>query len=433
MKKIKAILIGAGQRGYEVYGKYALKHKDTVQFVAVVEPDEKRRQRFAGEHNISPDLCFENWDDIANRGNFADAVFICTQDRLHVKPTLTALRKGYHVLLEKPMATTADECLTMGEVAKRYDRIFAICHVLRYSNFFMKIKEILSAGTIGEIININLAENVSFWHQAHSFVRGNWNNSDITSPMILQKCCHDMDIISWLIEKKCRKVSSFGDLTHFKSKNAPEGSKERCTEDCAIKESCCFNAEKFYLGNDINWPVSVISTDLSVQGRRKAIETGKYGRCVYHCNNNVVDHQISIMEFENGITASLSMSAFTQNCYRSIHIMGTKGEIQADMNKFGNDAKRNEIICKDFLTGQTTIDRVDDNGLMTGHEGADTLLAKDFINLVSQDGGDSKSSADKSIESHLMSLAAEKSRKEQRTVFLDELWGNSRNRSAYSK
>ncbi len=419
---VTAILLGAGQRGYEVYGACALRHPDEVKFVAVAEPDPARRERFARDHQIPAENVFESWQEILAQPKLADAAVICTQDQMHTEPTLAALKAGYHVLLEKPMSPNASECIAMGKLAEEYNRIFSICHVLRYSAFFSTIKQIIDSGKIGEVVNIKHAEDVGFWHQAHSFVRGNWRNSDETSPMILQKCCHDMDIILWLMNKSCTKVSSMGSLTYFKPENAPEGSTMRCTEDCKVKDTCPFNAERFYLGDKTDWPVSVISADTSLEARRHALETGPYGRCVFHCDNNVVDHQVANMEFEGGATASLTMCAFTPDPARSIEVMGTKGCIHADMHKFGRDASHNEIFVFDFLTKKLETIEVDDGGVNTGHEGADEQLTMGFVKEVAAHNAEGRTSASRSVESHLMSLAAEKARVENRVVDMAEMW-----------
>lgn len=422
---VNAVLIGAGQRGYEVYGECALEHPSDLRFIAVAEPDEARRKRFAQAHKIPEELCFDSWEKILEQPKLADAAFICTQDRMHTEPTLKALEKGYHVLLEKPMSPVAGECIAMGKYAEKYNRIFSICHVLRYSEFFSAIKEVVDSGKIGEIINIKHAENVGFWHQAHSFVRGNWRNSDETSPMILQKCCHDMDIILWLMNQSCTKVSSFGSLEYFKPENAPAGATERCIDACPAKDTCPFNAEKFYLGENTHWPVSVISEDMSLEARRKALENGPYGRCVYQCDNNVVDHQVTALEFQGGATATLTMCAFTPDCTRFIEVMGTKGYLRAEMKKFGELARHNEIVVEDFLTGKKEIIPVSDFGLMTGHEGADVLLTMGFVKQVAEHDSEGKTSASRSVESHLMSLAAEKSRLENRQISMEEMWAMS--------
>jgi len=419
---VTAVLLGAGQRGYEVYGKAALGNPEKLKFVAVAEPNEARRTRFALEHKIPDENIFSSWQELLERPKMADAAFICTQDRMHTEPTLKALKAGYHVLLEKPMSPDPAECIAMGKYAEKYDRILSICHVLRYSAFYTTIKKIVDSGRIGQIVNIRHSENVGYWHQAHSFVRGNWRNSQETSPMILQKCCHDMDVILWLMNRSCVKVSSFGSLTYFCRENAPQGAPARCTDNCPAKDTCIFNAERFYLGQNVNWPVSVISEDTSLEARRHALENGPYGRCVYYCDNNVVDHQVVAMEFEGGATATHTMTAFTPDCTRAIEVMGTKGYITAEMKKFGDTAHRNEIIVTDFLTGEIEHIEVDDHGLMTGHEGADVLLTIGFADQVASHDINGKTSAARSVESHLMSLAAEKSRVENRQIPMEEMW-----------
>lgn len=419
---VTAVLIGAGQRGYEVYGKCALGHPDELKFVAVAEPITARRERFAKEHGIPPERCFPSWENLLEQPKMADAAFICTQDRMHTEPTLKALEQGYHVLLEKPMSPVAEECIAMGRYAERYNRIFSICHVLRYSEFFSTIKQIIESGRLGEIVNIKHAENVGYWHQAHSFVRGNWRNSQETSPMILQKCCHDMDIILWLMNKSCKKVSSMGSLQYFKKENAPAGAPARCTDGCPAADGCPFNAERFYLSENVQWPVSVISEDTSLEARRQALETGPYGRCVYQCDNNVVDHQVTVLEFEGGATATLTMCAFTPDCTRAIEVMGTKGYLCAEMKKFGDTARHNEISVFDYLTQTVKKIEVDDHGLMTGHEGADVLLTMGFIRQVAEHDANGRTAAARSVESHLMSLAAERSRMENRQVTMEEMW-----------
>lgn len=421
---VTAVLIGAGQRGYEVYGKCALGHPKEFKFIALAEPDIARRERFAREHQIAPSLCFDSYETLLQQPKLADAAFVCTQDRMHTEPTLQALKLGYHVLLEKPMSPDSQECIMMGKCAEIYQRIFSICHVLRYSELYGAIKQVIDQGTIGEIVNIKHAENVGYWHQAHSFVRGNWRNTKETSPMILQKSCHDMDIILWLIGKRCKAIASMGGLKLFRAENAPDGAPARCTDACPEAHTCLFNAERFYLGENTAWPVSVISEDLSLEARRKALEKGPYGRCVYRCDNDVVDHQVISMEFEGGATASMSMCAFTPEPSRATEIMGTKGYIKADMQKFGDAAKQNEIHIHRFSSTEPEIIKVNDFGLMTGHEGADVALTLAFIKQVASMDTDGRTSASRSVESHLMSLAAEKSRVEGRRINMDEMWAS---------
>ena len=197
------------------------------------------------------------------------------------------------------------------ETARKRGKVLSVCHVLRYTPFFSKIKELLDKGCIGRLISIQHNENVGYWHYAHSFVRGNWRNSEDSSPMILAKSCHDMDIMLWLAGADCRSISSYGSLTHFKSENAPEGAPYRCMDGCPVQNECPYYAPRLYLTENTSWPTSVISADTGIEARTKALREGPYGRCVYRCDNNVVDHQVVAIEFKNDVTAVFTMSAFT--------------------------------------------------------------------------------------------------------------------------
>ncbi len=417
MKQVTAVLVGAGQRGGHAYARYALNHPDELRFVAVAEPDDERRQIFKEQHKIADDMCFSSWEQLVNKPKLADAMLICTQDRMHFYPTINALEKGYHVLLEKPMSPDPKECITMGEYATKYDRVFTICHVLRYSPFFGTIKKLLDCERIGKLISIQHNENVGYWHQAHSFVRGSWRNSKESSPMILAKCCHDMDILLWLAGAECTYISSFGSLSHFKMENAPAGAPKRCLDGCPVAAECQYYAPRQYLGENTDWPTASISNDLSIEARTKALKEGPYGRCVYHCDNNVVDHQVVNIEFANSVTAAFTMSAFTNESDRTIKLMGTRGEIRGAMEK-------GEIEITDFLTGKKEI--IIKEHTESSHGGGDDGIMRDFTQLVRSDnGGVGLTSADISVQSHIMAFAAEKSRIDKEVIdikkFINEL------------
>lgn len=414
MKKITAVLLGAGQRGAGAYAPYALKYPEEIEFVAVAEPIKERREEFCKEHNIEDKYAFESWEQLLEQTKLADAILICTQDRMHYDPTIKSLEKGYHVLLEKPMSNDPKECVMMGEYAKKYNRVFSICHVLRYTPFFRTIKEIIERGTIGKLMSIQHIENVAYWHQAHSFVRGNWRNSNETSPMILAKSCHDMDIISWMVGSKCKNVSSFGSLGHFKEENAPEGATKRCLDGCKVKDICPYYAPKIYIDWTENWQADVlrkvVSNDTSTEAIMKALKEGPYGRCVYYCDNDVVDHQVVNLEFENGETVAFTMCAFTYEGGRSIKVMGSIGQIRADMEK-------NIIEVTSFLNGEK--EEIKINVEVDGHGGGDTGIMRDFIELVRNDGKiEGVTSAAISVQSHMIALAAEKSRVENSIIDL---------------
>ncbi|MDU5144528.1 MAG: Gfo/Idh/MocA family oxidoreductase [Paenibacillus dendritiformis] len=413
MKKVKLALIGAGLRGVN-YTNYALEHPVEAEVVAVAEPVEERRMSFQQAHRLPDEMCFADWREMMNRPKLADAVLICTQDYMHYGPTMRALECGYHVLLEKPMSPKPLECIRMGERARQAGLVFSICHVLRYTRFFGTIKQMLEEGRIGRLMSIQHNENVGYWHQAHSFVRGNWRNADETSPMILAKSCHDMDILLWLAGESCTNVASFGRLSHFKAENAPAGAPKRCLDGCPAAEDCLYYAPKTYLTDEDNWMKLAISDDQSYEGRLKAIQEGPYGRCVYHCDNNVVDHQVVSMDFRNEVTAVFTMSAFTKECSRTIKLMGTEGEIRGAMEK-------NEIELIRFDRNEPEPIFLGAPGGHAGHGGGDEGLIRDFIRLVANGGAlQGLTSAENSVQSHMMAFAAEEARVTGKVVHLPE-------------
>jgi predicted dehydrogenase len=368
---IKIALIGAGGRGQYSYAPYVLNNPGEAEFVAVVEPMDRRRNEFQKRYNIPDENCFTDWNDFFKRPKMADAVIIATQDQLHYEPTVKAHEKGYHILLEKPMATTPSECKVLGELASDKKQLLSICHVLRYTDFFTKIKNLIDEGRIGKLISIQHNENVGFFHYAHSYIRGNWRNSDESAPMILAKSCHDMDILLWLSGAHCKRVSSFGELSHFRPENAPEGSAIRCSDGCAVEEECPYSALKIYLGETIkdvsgrDYFKGVVNGDIRDEAILRSLQEGPYGRCVYRSDNNVVDHQVVILEFENGVTATFNMCGFTDSLSRTIKLMGTKGQIKASMEK-------NEILLYDFVKDETIVFDMNDtekNG--SAHGGGD--------------------------------------------------------------
>ncbi|KIL40718.1 oxidoreductase [Gordoniibacillus kamchatkensis] len=413
MKPVTVALVGAGLRGTG-YTEYALKHPDELKVVAVAEPNGQRRDKFRERHSLPDDMVFDSWDALFARPLLADAVIICTQDKQHYEPTMKALEAGYHVLLEKPMSPDAQECIRMGELASKLGRVFSICHVLRYTAFFQTLKRLLDGGAIGRLMSIQHNENVGYWHQAHSFVRGNWRSSETSSPMILAKSCHDMDILLWLAGSDCTHISSFGSLSHFRKENAPPGAPQRCLDGCPAADRCPYYAPHMYLTDDTGWPTSAISDDLSYEGRLKALQEGPYGRCVYHCDNDVVDHQVVSMEFANEVTAVFTMSAFTHDCSRTLKLTGTEGEIRAAMEK-------NEIELTRFDTGAKQTISLQRPGGHVGHGGGDFGLIRDFVKLVRASCAEQGlTSARISVQSHLMAFAAELSRLEKRVIRMED-------------
>jgi predicted dehydrogenase len=453
-KPIEAILIGAGQRGADSYAPYALQHPEALRFVAVAEPDPARRARFAAQHNIPTERQFTTWEDLLARPQLGAAALVCTQDWQHTGPALAALRDGYHVLLEKPMATTAAECRLLVQASEAAGRQLHICHLLRYTTHYNKIHDIIQSGVLGDIIDISLRENVAYWHMSHSYVRGNWRNSEQSSPMILAKCCHDLDILLWLLDdgrpggRSCQRLTSMGSLTHFRPENAPPGAPARCLDGCPARETCLYYAPWIYLSQEPIWrdviatgegitrlapqlyleqpgmvrwlarfapilrqiteyrgaPFSVVAIDPTPENLEKALREGPYGRCVYHCDNDVVDHQVVLMEFDGGITATLTMHGHSHNEHRNTRIEGTRGRLTAE---FGTGGSR--IVVDEHRSDKTThydTSAVDPNG----HGGGDHALLHAFLESISSDGGTARTTARQSLASHLLAFAAEDSR-----------------------
>jgi len=397
---MKAALIGAGSRGFYAYGSYALEYPHEIQFIAVAEPNKEKREKFAEAHNIPEHMRFEDWTELLEKEQLCEALLICSPDRDHYKPVMKAIEKGYSILLEKPMSPVPIETLDIAEAAEKHNTVLTVCHVMRYAPFYQALKEVVDRKVIGEIVSIQWNENVGYYHQAHSFVRGNWGNSSKSSPMILQKSCHDMDMLAWLIGTECKSVSSYGSLTYFKKENAPEGSTYRCLDGCKVEKECPYSAAKWYLHDRDVWPANTISANSSLESRLKAIQEGPYGRCVYHCDNDVVDHQVVNLLFENDVTVAFAMTAFTNEVFREFKIMGTKGEI------IGNDVK-NKIEINHFSGQKEIITPATVNG---GHMGADTSIMADFIRSVNDKDSGSLTSASISAQSHMIAYAAEESR-----------------------
>ena len=407
MRPVTAVVLGAGSRG-STYAGYAKEFPEELQIAAVAEPRADRRNMLADELSIPEENRFASWQELLAKPRMADCAFVCTLDDDHLEPAIRAMELGYHLLLEKPMSNTEDECRAIVETAKRTQRKLAVCHVLRYTPFFMTLKRLIDEGRIGEVTTINQIENVGYWHQAHSFVRGNWRTVLETSPMILQKSCHDMDIIVWLMGKDCLRVQSFGSLKHFTPENAPSGAPERCLDGCPHAEACPYYAPRLYLDmSRTGWPVDVITTDMSEAGRRKALEEGPYGRCVYRCDNDVVDRQVVNMEFEGGAVATFTMTGLSADFSRQLKIFGTEGQIQADMGT-------KEIVLHRFGAEKELIPM---EAADSGHGGGDYGILRDFLEVL-RTGGVSRTSAEVSLQSHLICFAAERSRKEHLVIEL---------------
>jgi predicted dehydrogenase len=410
---VELVLVGAGNRGHLAYGAYALRHPDQAKFVAVVEPDDARRVRFADVHRISRDRQFRSWEELGERPQLAPALVNATMDRTHRPSTLALLGSGYDILLEKPIATSPQECVEIVTAAERAGRILQIAHVMRYAPFFVAIRDLLASGRLGPVVSVDWRENLVYWHYAHSYVRGNWANSGRAGPMILTKCCHDLDLLFWLFGA-CHRLSSSGSLTHFTEKVVGPEIPARCTDGCPIEDECPYFAPRIYLEllrqNPDSFAVNAITLDRTEQGVMRALETGPYGRCVYRCDNDAVDHQVVALEFAGGLSVSLTMQGASHVEGRTVRIDGRRATLLANES-------RGELALHLHRTGQ--IERMSVEPGVGGHGGGDDGLINAFLEGIRGRHEGMRTSAREAIESHLMAFAAETSRKSGRPVDMD--------------
>jgi predicted dehydrogenase len=456
---IKAVLVGAGQRGMGSYGPYAIHHPDEINFIAVAEPVPDRRLSFAEQHNIPTENQYPSWEELLRKPRLGEAALICTQDQMHTEPTISALIAGYDVLLEKPMAPTLDECRVLVKTAAENSRQLHICHVLRYTRHFKKMKAVVESGVLGDIVNVSHRENVAWYHMAHSFVRGNWRNLAQSTPMILAKCCHDLDILVWLLDDHCETLNSVGDLIHYRVENAPEGATKRCLDGCAVIDTCRYYAPFIYVdhtplwrsiadtGKGIEkwatstiqtnpglikilskfipdlkilvdyrgWPSSAVADDATPENIMTALMDGPYGRCVYHCDNDVVDNQVVSMKFQTGTSVTLTMHGHSHLEGRSTRIEGSNATLMAEFSYGGSWVEVNEHRSDRRTRYDTTA------SLESGHGGGDFGLMAGFVRaLREKDENLALTSARTSLESHLMAFAAEDARLNTKTVKMED-------------
>ncbi len=405
------LVLGAGSRG-TIYAGHLAEHPDEGEVVGIAELDPGRRAAFATRHGLPADRAFPDWATALGQDRMADAVIVATQDSDHVAAALAAIAKGYHVLLEKPIAPTEAETRQVIEAADEAGVFLAVCHVLRYTPHTVALRRLLAEGAIGTVHSIEHLEPVGWWHDAHSFVRGSWRNEAESSPMLLAKSCHDLDWLLMIAGSPCVRISSFGSLSHFTRANQPAGAADRCLQcPSHIEQSCPYSASRIYLGalerGAIEWPISVITSDPTRAGVMEALEHGPYGRCVYACDNDVVDHQVVAMEFASGLTATFTMTAFTTMRGRNTRLFGSHGEITTDSRV---------ITIDDFRTGERRVIDTEieaDSGASGGHGGGDGGLITAFAAaLRTGDPGLVRSGADESLRSHLMVFAAERARRQ---------------------
>lgn len=403
MPQVTLAVAGAGLRGATYAGR--ARTTGAAKVVAVAEPDPVRRARFAAEHGIPPERVFTDWRELAAAGRLADGVIIATQDTEHAEPSVCFAGLGYHILLEKPMATSEADCTRIIEAIERSGSMLAVCHVLRYTPYTREIRKLIGTGRIGDPISVQHLEPVGWWHHAHSYVRGNWRRADESGPMLLTKSCHDIDWLTYVMGEIPVRVSSFGRLSHFRPEHRPEGATDRCLT-CPVEPDCPYSAKRLYLpaaGDAESWPLAAVTNDPTEAGVLAALRDGPYGRCVYACDNDVVDHQVVNLEFPSGATGSFTMTAFTPFAQRQTRIFGSRGSLEGDGRR---------ITVHDFVTGGLeTVDVGDPSEEGGRHTDADDALADAFIAAVATgDPGRLSSDAYESLAGHRVVWAAEQAR-----------------------
>jgi predicted dehydrogenase len=400
-KPVTVIIIGAGSRG-KIYASYAEKFPGSMKVVGVADINEFRRDFMADKYAIPQENRMGDWSEVFRRPRFADAVVIATPDRLHYEPYLEAIKAGYHILLEKPMAPTEKECKDIVRKALASPSVVAVCHVLRYSPYFKAMRDVIMSGKIGNVLSMQHLEPIGAVRFAHSYARGKYGNSQTSSPIILAKSCHDLDLLYWMTGKRTKEVAAFGDLSFFRRENLPEGAGERCLE-CAVEKECAYSAKRLYYDLRQRTGVFDLTGNRAERGEQilEYLRTTNYGKCAFRLDNDQCDHYTMILKFQDDTTASFSMEGMTSyNQGRITRIMGTQGDIVGDMVNF---------TVTDYLTGNTL---KYESGIRDEHAGGDMRIVRDFVSAVSKGDKSLVSSLiQDSLESHMMGFNAEKSRK----------------------
>lgn len=448
------VVVGAGDRGYDAYATLLLEEPELGRIVAVADPDEGRRRRFAQRYSLSDAACHPGWEELFELPRQADYAIIATGDTHHVEPTLAALGAGYHVLLEKPMALDEADCVRIVRAAQAADRTVAVCHVYRYSHLFAALHRVMASGELGDVVSIQLAENVAFWHYAHSYARGHTRRSIV--PWLLQKSCHDLDLLSWLAGSEAVSVSSYLRPTELTDANAPEGAPEYCIEGCPHSDTCPYDAVTTYrdltpLLSDLamaerpvglglaakglraarpklmasslpdaakarlewwRWPVAAVTDDHTPEGLDHALRTTRWGRCAYKVgDNDQPSAQTVSIRFANGVLANFTLQSNSHRTMRTVRVNGTAGSAWGELRALDGWLK-----VADHRSGNVRSEKVPT--AYDGHGGGERPLFRDFLHAV-EHGGEPSVSARESVESHRIAYAAMRSAHSGTTVDLD--------------
>ena len=421
-------VLGAGHRG-RAYAEQMVLTGGAFEVVAVAESDAGRREAFANCHGIKTGKIFSSSEEFLAAPRMADMIVVALMDQDHVRAAVEALRKGYHVLLEKPMATTLEDCQLIERTQRETGKTVLVCHVLRYHRVNQKVKALLNQGAIGRIVNIDHVEALDPVFFASMFVRGQWRNEKSSTFFLMAKCCHDLDLIAWFADERCLRVSSFGSLSYFTRASEPKGATDRCTQGCLVEPECPFSAKKIHLEGmpvlnpSIQYADCATDVDLSrvynsslgcgnsSEEILQALNHGPYGRCVFRCDNTAVDRQVVALEFDQGIVATFTVTAFNARInQRMTRIHGTDGVITCDY-------KGNWVEVKTFRSN--AYERFDLPSVDAGHGGADKLIIEALSQILRTPGSVPLTSAKASLDSHRIVFAAEEARRSGRVISID--------------
>jgi predicted dehydrogenase len=404
-------ILGAGGQG-SMFSRWIREHSDCARVVAVADPDPVRRKRVADDHKLGNDAQYERWEELLAKPKLADVVVNTTMDRMHLPSSVKALSLGYHMILEKPMATSLADCIAIDRARREFKRIVAIDHCMRYTAIYQELKRLVDSGVIGELVSFDQLEAVEHLHQSHSFVRGNWGNESRSTFMLLAKSCHDVDILAHLTGKPCLRVSSFGSLKYFNKEHAPKGAPQFCTDGCPAEATCAYSSLKVYATQNGSWiPGHAGFTQTNFEERLEALRHSRFDRCVFQTDNDVVDHQVVAFEFEGGITGTFTMTAFTPFGGRFLRLHGTHGFIRAESDTGSIEIHRHADRKVDKIVIPTTV-----------HNSADDCIMRNFIQALRQNEPNLvHTPTDESLRTHTIAFAAEKSRREKRTVEIAEM------------
>ena len=425
-KKIWVVVVGYGNRG-QVYADYSIDEPNELGIAAIVDPNDFKLQEAKKRYGLSDESLFHNFEEFVKSGIKCDLVINATMDQYHYETAMKILNAGFDMLMEKPIVPEAKQLREIERTAKERRLKVFVCHVLRYTPYYRKIKEIINAGTIGEIMTMEMNEHVSVPHYLASYVRGKWNSEEkCGSGFLLAKSCHDLDLMCWLNNDSAPvEVVSMGNRSQFIPKQAPEGATEFCHE-CPHESTCDYSAILHYMKKEVmpflvwdrlNKPLDEITDEEKME----FLKTDIYGKCAYTCGGNIVDRQNAIVSFENGSIATFNLVGGSTAPRRFLHIVGTKGEIVGILEEDEFVVRRHSLGQELYGTEEKVQIHPINNAKYGGHNGGDYAIMHDLVRYMNGDRSSvSITSIEDSVNGHLCVFAAEQSRRTGTIVDIKE-------------